>query len=169
MMLCELQSEVRQGSRASAWLSTWEPGSMLRGSPGCKESLGVQGRCFTCLHSPKSSQPQTPTIRHGHEHTFTRFQPPALELPHLKLRGREASRPGHLFLSVDFEWNQCCLLKPLNLKLIRKKQKNGFLKKRKKHNLNAGRNWSPINWNIIKDEIFNDNVDEKKHITRRKT
>ena len=59
-------------------------------------------------------------------------------------------------------------MKPLNLKLIRKKQKNGFLKKRKKHNLNAGRNWSPINWNIIKGEIFNDNVDEKKHITRRK-
>lgn len=131
VMLCELQSEVRQGSRASAWLSTWEPGSMLRVSPGCKESLGVQGRCFTCLPSPKSSQPQIPTIRHGHEHTFTRFQPPALELPHLKLRGREASRPGYLFLSVDFEQNQCCLLKPLNLKLIRKKQKNGFLKKRK--------------------------------------
>ena len=131
VMLCELQSEVRQGSRASAWLSTWEPGSMLRVSPGCKESLGVQGRCFTCLPSPKSSQPQIPTIRHGHEHTFTRFQPPALELPHLKLRGREASCPGHLFLSVDFERNQCCLLKPLNLKLIRKKQKNGFLKKGK--------------------------------------
>ena len=131
VMLCELQSEVRQGSRASAWLSTWEPGSMLWVSPGCKESLGVQGRCFTCLPSPKSSQPQIPTIRHGNEHTFTRFQPPALELPHLKLRGWEASHPGHLFLSVDFEWNQCCLLKPLNLKLIRKKQKNGFLEKRK--------------------------------------
>ena len=131
MMLCELQSEVRQDSRASAWLSTWEPGSMLRVSPGCKKSLGIQGRCLTCLPSPKSSQPQTPTIRYGNEHTFTRFQPPALELPHLKLRGREASHPGHLFLSVDFERNQCCLLKPLNLKLIRKKQKNGFLKKRK--------------------------------------
>ena len=39
----------------------------------------------------------------------------------------------------------------------------------KKHNLNAGRNWSPINWNIIKGEIFNDNVDEKKNIIRRKT
>ena len=39
----------------------------------------------------------------------------------------------------------------------------------KKHNLNEGRNWSPIDWNIIKGEIFNDNVDEKKHITRRKT
>ena len=170
-MLCELQSEVRQGSRASAWLSTWEPGSMLRVSPGCKESLGVQGRCFTCLPSPKSSRPQTPTIRHGHEHTFTRFQPPALKLPHLKPRGREASHPGHLFLSVGFEWNQCCLLKPLNLKLIRKKKEKWIFEKEKikKHNLNAGRNWSPIKWNIIKGEIFNDNVDEKKHITRRKT
>ena len=124
IMLCELQSKVRQGSRASDWLSTWQPGSMLQVSPGCKESLGVQGRCFTCLLSPKSSQPQIPTIRHGNEHTFTRFQPPALELPHLKLRGQEASRPGHLFLNVDFERNQCCVLKPLNLKLIRKKQKN---------------------------------------------
>ena len=131
VMLCELQSEVRQGSRASAWVSTWEPGSLLQVSPGCKESLGVQGRCFTCLPSPKSSQPQIPTIRHGNEHTFTRFQPPALELPHLKLREQEASHPGHLFLSVDFERNQCCVLKPLNLKLIRKKQKNWFLKKRK--------------------------------------
>ena len=132
VMLCELQSEVRQGSRASAWLLTWEPGSMLRVSPGCKESLGAQGRCFTCLPSSKSSQPKTQTIRHGNEHTFTWFQPPALELPHLKPRGREASHPGHLFLSVDFEWNQCCLLKPLNLELIRKKkQKNGLLKKRK--------------------------------------
>ena len=139
--------------------------------PGCKESLGVQGRCFTCLPSPKSSQTQIPTIRHGNEHTFTQFQLPALELPHMKPRGREASRPGHLFLSVDFERNQCCLLNPLNLKLIRKKQKNGFLKKEKikKHNVNAGRNWSPINWNIINGEIFNDNVDEKKHITRSKT
>ena len=124
MMLCELQSEVRQGSRASDWLSTWQPGSMLQVSPGCKESLGVQGRCFTCLPSSKSSQPKTQTIRHGNEHTFTRFQPPALELPHLKLRGQEASHPGHLVLSVDFERNQCCVLKPLNLKLIRKKQKN---------------------------------------------
>ena len=131
VMLCELQSEVRQGSRASAWLSTWEPGSMLRVSPGYKESPGVKGTCFTCLPSPKSSQPQIPTIRHGNEHTFIRFQPPALGLPHLKPRGQEASRPGHLFLSVDFEQNQCCLLKPLNLKLIRKKQKNRFLKKRK--------------------------------------
>ena len=89
----------------------------------------------------------------------------------MKPRGREASRPGHLFLNVDFERNQCCVLKPLNLKLIRKKQKNGFLKKEKikKHNVNAGRNWSPINWNIINGEIFNDNVDEKKHITRSKT
>ena len=130
-MLCELQSDVRQGGRASAWLSTWEPGSMLPVRPGCKESLGVQGRCFTRLPSPKSSQPQIPTIRHGNEHTFTQFQSPALELPHLKPRGREASCPGHHFLSVDFEQNQCCLLKPLNLKLIRKKQKNGFLKKRK--------------------------------------
>ena len=170
-MLCELQSEVRQGSRASAWLSTWEPGSMLRVSPGYKESPGVKGTCFTCLPSPKSSQPQMPTIRHGNEHTFTGFQPPALELPHLKLRGREASHPGHLFLSVDFEWNQCCLLKPLNLKLIRKKTEKWIFEKEKikKHNLNADRNWSPINWNIIKGEIFNDNVDEKKHITRRKT
>ena len=124
VMLCELQSEVRRGNRDSAWLSTWEPGSMLQVSPGCKESLGVQERCFTCLPSPKSSQPQTPTIKHGNEHTFTRFQPPALELTRLKPRGREASHPGHLFLSVDFERNQCCLLKPLNLKLIRKKQKN---------------------------------------------
>ena len=129
-MLCELQSDVRQGGRASAWLSTWEPGSMLPVRPGCKESLGVQGRCFTRLPSPKSSQPQTPTIKHGNEHTFTRFQPPALELTHLKSRGREASHPGHLFLSIDFERNQCCLLKPLNSKLIRKKQKNGFLKKK---------------------------------------
>ena len=48
--------------------------------------------------------------------------------------------------------------------------KNLFEKgKIKKHNLNEGRNWSPIDWNIIKGEIFNDNVDEKKHITRRKT
>ena len=124
VMLCVLQSEVIQGGRAFSWLSTWEPGSMLRVSPGCKESLGVQGRCFTCLPSPKSSQPQIPTIKHGNEHTFTRFQPPALELTPLKPRGREASHPGHLFLSVDFERNQCCLLKPLNLKLIRKKQKN---------------------------------------------
>ena len=124
VMLCVLQSEVIQGGRAFSWLSTWEPGSMLQVSPGCKESLGVQERCFTCLPSPKSSQPQTPTIKHGNEHTFTRFQPPALELTRLKPRGREASHPGHLFLSVDFERNQCCLLKPLNLKLIRKKQKN---------------------------------------------
>ena len=122
VMLCELQSKVRHGSRASAWLSTWEPGSMLRVSPGCKESLGVQGRCLTCLPSPKSSQPQIPTIRQENEHTFTRLQPPALELPHLKPRGQEVSHPGHLFLSVDFEQNQCCLLKPLNLKLIREKK-----------------------------------------------
>ena len=131
VMLCELQSKIRHGSRASAWLSTWEPGSMLRVSPGCKESLGVQGRCLTCLPSPKSSQPQIPTIRQENEHTFTRLQHPAPELPHLKPRGQEVSHPGHLFLSVDFERNQCCLLKPLNLKLIRKKQKNGFLKKGK--------------------------------------
>ena len=26
-----------------------------------------------------------------------------------------------------------------------------------------------INWNIIKGKSFNDNVEEKKHITRRKT
>ena len=131
VMLCELQSEVRQGSRASAWLSTWEPGSMLWVSPGWKESLGVQGRCFTCLPSPKSSQPQIPTIRHGNEHTFTWFQAPALELPYLKLRGWEARCPGHLFLSVDFERNQCCLLKPLNLKLIRKKTEKWIFGKEK--------------------------------------
>jgi len=54
------------------------------------------------------------------------------------------SIPGHLFLSVDFERNQCCLLKPLNLKLIRKKKRKEkwiFEKEKiKKHNLNAGRN-----------------------------
>lgn len=135
-MLCELQSEVRQGSRASAWLSTWEPGSKLWVSPGCKESLGAQGRCFTCLLSSKSSQPQKPTIRHGNENNFTWFQPPALELPHLKPRGREASRPGHLFLSVDFERNQYCLLKPLNVKLIKKKTEKWTFEKEKikKHN-----------------------------------
>ena len=61
-------------------------------------------------------------------------------------------------------------MEPLNLKLIRKKTEKWIFEKGKikKHNLNEGRNWSPIDWNIIKGEIFNDNVDEK-HITRRKT
>ena len=62
-------------------------------------------------------------------------------------------------------------MKPLNLKLIRKKTEKWIFEKEKikKHNLNAGRNWSSIIWNVIKGEIFNDSVDEKKHITRRKT
>ena len=50
-----------------------------------------------------------------------------------------------------------------------KTEKQIFEKEKiKKHNLNAGRNWSSIIWNVIKGEIFNDSVDEKKHITRRK-
>ena len=57
------------------------------------------------------------------------------------------------------------------LKADQEKTEKWIFEKEKinKHNLNSGRNWSPINWNMIKGEIFNHNVDEKKHITRRKT
>ena len=57
------------------------------------------------------------------------------------------------------------------LKADQEKTEKWIFEKEKinKHNLNSCRNWSPINWNKIKGEISNDNVDEKKHITIRKT